>query len=199
MKKVLSTGEVAKLCNVSHSTAFRWINSGKLKAYGTPGGQFKVKPEDLFYFMKSHKMIIPKELRKSMEQRILIADDEMEIRDLIKRLLKTKFPVCKIETAADGIETLIKIGKFSPHLLILDLKMPRLDGYEVCKRLNSLDGNTYMRIILVSGYADRNQEKIRELTDTGNIVFLAKPIDTERLLEEVKRTFDEEPISRKVF
>ena len=59
---VFSALEVANICGVVNQTAINWINTGHLKAFKTPGGQYRVYPADLISFMRDRKMKIPKEL-----------------------------------------------------------------------------------------------------------------------------------------
>ncbi|MBI5903314.1 MAG: response regulator, partial [Deltaproteobacteria bacterium] len=66
----------------------------------------------------------------------------------------------EIETAADGYEALIKVGDFKPELLILDIMMPRIDGFEVCRRLKGDESTSDIKILAVTAYGKEDMEKI---------------------------------------
>ena len=65
-----SAMEAARFCGVVNQTAINWIKAGHLKAFKTPGGQFRVYPEDLAAFMESRRMQIPPELLRDLSESI---------------------------------------------------------------------------------------------------------------------------------
>lgn len=62
--QLFTTGQVAKFCDVSIVTVWRWIQDEKLKAETTPGGHHRVRRKDLLNLLASHEMVVPKELKK---------------------------------------------------------------------------------------------------------------------------------------
>ena len=133
---LLKTGEVARYCHTSIMQVHRWINNGELKAFQTPRGHNRIAIEEFKNFLERHNIPVSDEIeRKVKKRRILIADDDEVLADLIKNALEERFKNIEIETAHDGYEALIKTGKFSPDLLIIDIKMPKIDGLDVCRRL----------------------------------------------------------------
>jgi CheY-like chemotaxis protein len=91
----------------------------------------------------------------------------------------------KVEAAHDGYEGLIKIGTFEPHVLVLDLRMPGLDGFHLCRKVKSDPVTFNTRILAMTAYPERSaRERILEAGAEG---FLEKPFKLEELQVEVAR------------
>src|SRR5512136_773967 len=102
--KIFSALEVADICGVVNQTAINWIRNGFLKAFTTPGGQYRVYLEDLVEFLRSRGMRVPPELADSADeepswQRILIVDDDETINTLLKKFLARKLPDTEVRQA----------------------------------------------------------------------------------------------------
>ncbi len=107
--RIFSALEVADICGVVNQTAINWIKNGFLKAFMTPGGQYRVYAEDLLTFLTSRGMRIPEDLLENGEsaadwRRILIVDDDENINTLLKRFLARRLPAFTIMQAFDGFE-----------------------------------------------------------------------------------------------
>ncbi len=142
MKQKFKTSEVAKFFYVRSATVVNWINGGKLPAYETIGGHYRILQEDLLSFMKKKEIPIPDELKTPEElrfskYRILIVDDEKSVVESVKLVLENMGVDIEIETAFNGIEAGIKLIQFSPHLVVLDAIMPGADGDIVCKEIKN--------------------------------------------------------------
>ena len=89
----------------------------------------------------------------------------------------------EVESASDGFEAGIKIIKFQPHIVILDLYMPKMDGFEVCRQLKKDRDTATIKIIAISGDEDpRNREKI---LNCGADCFFSKPADINVIISEI--------------
>jgi CheY-like chemotaxis protein len=127
-------------------------------------------------------MRIPRQAENAQEspregtQRVLVADDDPEIRELLSRFLGNLG--CEVETAADGEETLEAVRRARPDVLLLDLRMPRLDGLEVLARIRS-ESLEVGPIWAISGYcSDQEAEQAMQLGATD---FINKPLDLQYL------------------
>ena len=110
--------------------------------------------------------------------RILVVEDNLVMQEVITSAL-AKAGFCKIETAIDGIEALAKTQSFEPDLVLLDLKMPNLDGFGYCERVRN--DHTLLRMpIIVQTTLDDRASRLRALS-CGADDFLNKPIDVEEL------------------
>jgi len=181
--KLLTTGDVARYCQVSPVTVFRWIKNGKLKAYTTPGGHHRVRQSDFRDFLFSSGMPVDEEFFSGRTRKhILIVDDESDVIEIISRALE-KGPY-ELETAIDGFEAGLKLSDFKPDLLILDLMMPRVNGFEVCELVRSNSTYRHMKILIVTGYA--SEENIARALKAGADDYLAKPLNIHELQQKVK-------------
>src|ERR1700691_3737542 len=103
-KSPLTTGQIAKHCHVTHRGVLKWVESGKLKAYRTPGNHSRVSIEDFISFLKEYNMPIPAEFGPvSLLKKILIVDDDHGIVHSLRRMLMIENKY-SIEEAYDGFE-----------------------------------------------------------------------------------------------
>lgn len=115
-------------------------------------------------------------------KRILLAEDEVALRDFISRNLRARgFEVLE---ASNGLEAMALWGQEDPHLLILDIMMPRMDGLEVCRRVR--EHSTVPIIVLTA--LDAESDKVTAL-DLGADDYLTKPFGVEELLARVRAVF----------
>lgn len=119
---------------------------------------------------------------ETKNQRILIVDDEETNLKLIIAMLKRYGYI--FETAADGAEALVKTKSYKPDLILLDIIMPEMDGYETCKRLKENPETRHIPVVMVTVLADR-EAKIKGL-EAGANDFLTKPVDTSELTIRTK-------------
>jgi two-component system cell cycle response regulator len=116
------------------------------------------------------------------EERILVVDDNPDNLEIISvRLSSRGF---HIETATNGQEALERVRQAPPHLILLDVMMPLLDGYEVSRQIKNDEGLPYIPIILVTA-RDSTQDKVEGL-DAGADDYLTKPINFPELEARVR-------------
>lgn len=112
--------------------------------------------------------------------RILVVDDEPNIVDVISMALR--FHEFEVASAADGNEALDQVAAFRPDLIVLDVMMPGLDGFEVAKRL--AERRTQVPIVFLTA-RDTTEDKIRGLTIGGDD-YMTKPFSIEELLARIR-------------
>lgn len=186
---VLTVNQASEYCRVTPQTIVNWINAGKLKAYKTAGGHRRVKKSDLDSFLKDHDMPAfglaskPKQ-EDNLRKRILVVDDDEVIVETITTSLKEDKHNYEVISARDGFEAGIQVSHFKPDLLILDIMMPDIDGYEVCRRIKSSELTKKTKVIVLSGYLDdENYQKMREY---GADSCFSKPLPLEDLKKEIE-------------
>ena len=182
-KKYLSTGDIAGYCEVNVTTVKRWIREGHLKGFQTPMGHFKIIRSDFISFLKENHMPVDESILGTVELKVLIIDDDPGMVKTIVLTLESLDHNLKIDTATDGYEGLMKIGNAVPNLLIIDLNMPKIDGYEVIKRVKNTEEYKSSEIMVVSSTLDDDDEK--RLIDLGVSKYLKKPFKLSELKEEV--------------
>ena len=116
-----------------------------------------------------------------MSGKILVVDDEPATLKLIESLLNSKG--FEVDSAKDGLDALVKIQKSEPDLVILDVEMPEINGYDVCYQLRFNAQYEKIPIILLT---KRNQEIDDKIGERVNICYVPKPIDTELLFERIE-------------
>ena len=184
-QRPLTTGQIAQYCHVSHRAVLKWVASGKLKAYRTPGKHSRVSIEDFVAFLNQYKMPVPAELIHTVILRkILIVDDDRGIVSSLHRALTLENKYL-IEIAYDGFEAGKKFVVFKPQLIILDIHMPGLDGYQVCANIRCDPGNKSVKILAISGVSE--PQEIKKIMDLGADDYLSKPFSNKVLKEKVSR------------
>ena len=115
------------------------------------------------------------------ENKILIADDNQANVELLEAYLSNID--CEIAFAVDGQDTLDKVASFGPDLILLDVMMPKLSGFEVCKQLKANEGTKNIIILMVTALNELGD--IQRAVDAGTDDFLSKPVNKVELLKRV--------------
>ncbi len=185
----LTTGEIAKYCHVTHRGVLKWVASGKLKAYRTPGKHSRVQIEDFLAFLKEYDMPVPKEIQERLQEvkRVLIVDDDRGIVQAISRTLMVSNKY-QVDVAYDGFEAGQKFSQFKPDLVILDIRMPGLDGYHVCASIRKEAKNKFVQILAVSG--ENDQHEVKRMMDLGANGWLHKPFSNVQLQSKVQEMLE---------
>ncbi len=183
MTAAFTTGQVANYCHVTYWTVIKWIKSGKLKAYKLPGDHNRIRKEDFIEFLRNYELPVPPELIEDNQKRLLIVDDDTAIVELLKELLGD-IENLDIETAFSGYEAGLRIGTFNPHIIILDLWMPGINGFEVCKHLKYNPETSNIKILAITGYP--SEQSMEKISNIGADIFLEKPLDTKHLRDVVE-------------
>lgn len=114
--------------------------------------------------------------------RILIADDNAANRELLEALL-AKID-CDTQVAVDGQDTIAKVKSFHPDLILLDVMMPKLNGFEVCRALKSNPETARIMILMVTALSELGD--IERAVEAGTDDFLSKPVNSLELQRRVK-------------
>ncbi len=178
--KIYSALEVANMCGVVNQTAINWIRSGHLKAFTTPGGQYRVYAEDLVRFLESRGMRAPDGLtqrdpRGADWNSVLIIDDDRDFNQALKDFFSLRFPAFGVLQAWDGFDAGRLFLEKRPGFIILDVNLPGIDGYALCRKIKAEASSGAPFILAISG---ENEETVRDrIIAEGADGFFAKPID----------------------
>ena len=183
MNDIYTVFKAGQYCNVSPKTIINWIEAGHIKAYKTVGGHRRINKDDLEAFMKKQGIPIPEDVRDEGPKRVLVVDDDPIIVETIVQALEEDENDYEVISAADGFEAGIQVNHFKPHLMILDIMMPDIKGYEVCKKIKTDDETKDIKIIVLSAYLD--EEKFCQMKENGADVCFSKPLPLPRLKTEV--------------
>jgi two-component system OmpR family response regulator len=188
-QRVFSALEVAKICGVVNQTVINWIRAGHLKASVTPGGQFRIYPEDLKGFLDSKGMRVPEELQSLVlagTATILVVEDDKFFNDLLRAQLQRAFPDAKLWSAYDGFEAGSLLGVHKPRVVVLDLNLPGVEGIELCRRIKQGPGFDNPLVIGVTASPDPDLES--QLRELGADAFFRKPVDSALIVDVIRNT-----------
>jgi len=184
--RIFSALEVANICGVVNQTAINWIKNGYLKAFTTPGGQYRVYSEDLVEFLSSRGMRMPQELQRILEEQtsidtVMVVDDDRDLNNLITQYIEREYPNYSVFQAFDGFEAGRLISEHKPGIVILDIDLPGVNGHKLCKAIKEDTALNNPIIISISGLDD--PEQAAQMLRNGADAFIAKPLELEKLTD----------------
>ena len=184
--RIFSALEVANICGVVNQTAINWIKNNYLKAFMTPGGQYRVYSDDLYRFLQSRGMRIPDELKQIHDQEeryntVLIVEDDTDLNNILKEFFSTRDAGYIVHQAFDGFEAGRLLTDTKPGIVVLDINLPGIDGYKLCSKMKNDNSLGNPVIIAISGLNDPNVED--KIIGEGADAFLAKPFEPSQLFE----------------
>ncbi|MDC9719436.1 MAG: response regulator [Gammaproteobacteria bacterium] len=180
----LTTRQAATLLNVSVRTIQLWVEKGALQAWKTAGGHRRISVESIQQVL-DEKLEKQTPIRRSNTKgpvTALIVDEDKDTLLLYKMLVNNWFPSLQVETAENGIDALVKIGEYKPSVLITDLQMPELGGFDIIKRLHNDAQYDHLTPIVVTGMSDAD---IATSNLPSSVPVLHKPIPVDKLKELV--------------
>src|SRR5258708_19094466 len=183
--KLFTTFETAKLLGVDMGTIIDWCQQEKLAAFKTPGGHRRINPQDLLNFLRQYKMPIPPSLSQLSSLKCLVVDDEPEVRRVVAHAIKSLDPDADVDQAGDGFEAGAKALDSFPNLVVLDIGLPGMNGFNVCKRLRADPRFKNTKILAITG---RDTPDIKKrILDAGADDYFPKPFDPKELKERLSR------------
>jgi len=183
-KNVLTTGDVARICNVAPRTVSKWFDSGQLKGYRIPGSKDRRIPvSELARFMKVHNM--PAMTLPVGKIRVLIVDSDADAASTLANTLQTKADY-EVQTVQNNFETGVIAQKFAPHVLLISLLAEGIDTTEVCKSIRSNEDLQTIKVIALA----------KQLSDSESAALLQKgfdgcisnPADVTKVVEKIEET-----------
>jgi excisionase family DNA binding protein len=178
-KDVLTTGQVAKICNVAPRTVSKWFDSGQLRGYRIPGSKDRRIPlSQLVRFMRAHGM--PLNGLDGGTTRILLVDDKDEIVDALADSLE-KNGRYEVKTASCAFDAGIIAEQFRPHIIFIDIMLEDIDVKRICTviRENSDLQNTRIVAVTSSLTEGEGQAILQQGFDSN----LQRPFDLKRMIQ----------------
>lgn len=180
-----TTRQISHICHVTVPTVAHWVDNGDLKAFKTLGGHRRVLLTNLIIFLEKFDFPVPKELLTAKEERILIIDDDPKILKSLSNIIKKSNKNYKIFTASNGFEAGQSISRIKPDLVILDLMLPGIDGFEVCKLIRQYEKK--IKIIAITGFDTK--ENRSKIIAAGANFYYKKPLNNQKLLKTINNIF----------
>jgi len=164
-KNVLTTGDVAKICNVAPRTVSKWFDNGQLKGYRIPGSKDRRIPlSELIRFMKAHD--IPLTALAGGKIRVLIVDSNVDESLAVANTLNEKGNY-EAETVSNNFDSGIVAQKFTPHVMLISMLSEDIDAMSICKSIRSSEELQTMKIIAIAN----------QLGDSEGVALLNKGFD----------------------
>jgi excisionase family DNA binding protein len=175
----LTLGQAAKYLGVAQSTIRKWSDLGRVPAFYTPGGHRRYRRGDLDAFLESSG---PGGAQQTGPI-VLIVDDDEHMREYVKANLELEgYAVREAGSAEEGLKVL---EEEPPALILLDVMMPQVDGWEMLRRVQERHGVGTIPVIMFSGKVD--EESAANAQARGAKGFIGKPFDPRQLIESTKQ------------
>ena len=182
-KNVLTTGDVAKICNVAPRTVSKWFDSGQLKGYRIPGSKDRRIPvNELIRFMKQNNMPLP--AMPVGRMRVVIVDNNGETPTLAE-MLKEKTDY-EIRVVRNNFETGTTVQKFLPHILLVNLLSKDIDAGEICRNIRADDDLQNIKIIALANHLSGGEASA--LLQKGFDGFVSRPNDVLEIIRKIEET-----------
>jgi excisionase family DNA binding protein len=181
-KDVLTTGEVAKICNVAPRTVSKWFDSGALKGYRIPGSKDRRIPmSQLIKFMKAHG--IPLDGVMSGRTRVLVVDDEAEIGQVLTKVLSEQANY-EVRFTTTSFAAGVECERFKPHVILLDAHLQDQDARPIAQMLRGQDEFQLTRVVAMSGKL--TDQQLLALKGNGFDGCLKKPFQVRQVIEAIE-------------
>jgi excisionase family DNA binding protein len=175
----LTLGQAAKYLGVAQSTIRKWSDQGRLPAFYTPGGHRRYRRRDLDAFVSGSGSSPGSRMRGT--PLVLIVDDDPRIREFVRVNLEMDGYV--VREAANAEEGLAALEEEPPDLILLDVMMPGVDGWEMLRRMQERHGMGSIPVVMFSGQAESSDE---DAVARGAQGFLGKPFNPQDLIARTK-------------
>jgi excisionase family DNA binding protein len=172
----LTLGQAAKYLGVAQSTVRKWSDGGRLAAFYTPGGHRRFRRSDLDQFLGSAR-------RSSGRQVVLVVDDDDRLREYLR--VNLEMEGYEVREAGSAEEGLAVLDEEPPDLILLDVMMPGVDGWQMLSRVRERHGLESIPVVMFSGKVDREQAAAAE--KAGAQAFIGKPFDPQQLIASTKQ------------
>jgi len=179
----LTLGQAAKYIGVAQSTMRKWSDVGRVSAFYTPGGHRRYRRSDLDKFLDRSASPPGGVTWTAAGPVVLIVDDDERLREYVRVNLEAEGYV--VREAAGAAEGLAALGEQSPDLILLDVMMPQVDGWEMLQQIHEHTGVGAIPVVMFSGKAD--ERSAAEAESRGAQGFIGKPFDPSSLIEQTKQ------------
>jgi excisionase family DNA binding protein len=174
----LTLGQAAKYLGVAQSTIRKWSDQGRLPAFYTPGGHRRYRRRDLDAFVSGSANASPRARGTPL---VLIVDDDPRIREFVRVNLEMDGYV--VREAGSAEEGLAALEEQPPDLILLDVMMPGVDGWEMLRRMQERHGMGSIPVIMFSGQVESSDDDAQARGAQG---FLGKPFNPQDLIARTK-------------
>ncbi len=181
-KNVLTTGEVAKICNVAPRTVSKWFDSGRLKGYRIPGSKDRRIPiNELARFMKAHN--IPATALPVGRLRVLVVDSSVSAASKLADNLQKKAEY-DVRTVGTNFETGLTAQRFAPHVILISLSAEEINADDICKAIRADEDLQTVKIIAMG--EKLNESEAAALLQKGYDGYVSDPSNINEVIGKVE-------------
>lgn len=175
-KDVLTTGQVAQICNVAPRTVSKWFDSGQLKGYRIPGSKDRRIPlNELLNFMRAHE--IPTNNICNENLRVLLIDSNREYAHQLARSLQNRGGM-NVTCASNIFEAGLLAVKFSPSIIVLNLMSDGIDARQICSYIHQTEELQNCTLIGLAGGLSKNEAEHLHVYGFDDIVLNTCEVDS---------------------
>lgn len=174
----LTLGQAARFLGVAQSTIRKWSDQGRVPAFYTPGGHRRYRRSDLETFLDRSGPAG----RAKAGPLILLVDDDEKVRELVR--VNLEFEGYLVREAGSAAEGMSAIEDHKPDLILLDVMMPQVDGWEMLRRVQEQYGAGAIPVVMFSGKVD--EQAVAQAASSGAQGFVGKPFDLQQLIDQTK-------------
>lgn len=175
----LTLGQAARFLGVAQSTIRKWSDQGRVLAFYTPGGHRRYRRSDLEAFVERSG---PGGTAKAGPL-VLLVDDDEKVRELVR--VNLEFEGYTVREAGSADEGLAAIEEAKPDVILLDVMMPHVDGWEMLRRVQERYGAGVIPVVMFSGKVDEQAQALA--ASNGAQAFVGKPFDLHHLIQQTKQ------------
>jgi excisionase family DNA binding protein len=176
--ELFTASDVARFCQVDLKTIHNWADKGEIRHFRTPGRHLRFRRLDVLDFLRKYGYPIPEVLRQG-KPKVVVVDEDPAVLAALRKVLSKRFD---LTTFQDPFDALVAVGTLQPDAMILDLKMPGLDGLRCLERLRALETTAHIRCIV---YSEADEMK-KSATEAGAYDFIKKG-ETSELRDSLER------------
>ena len=193
-----STVDVARRLGVSLQTVQRWVDSGRLKAWKTPGGHRRIDGRSAELLFEQHEQTmgasaaapdaavgLAARAAAPRPLRVVIVDDDPLDRELIAMLVQVALPGAQLQVAGNGFQGLVMIARHAPDIVVTDVHMPHMDGFELIRNVLA-DAATRPRLLVAV-----SAKSPKELAEYGQlpteVTLIHKPFEREAFVAALRQ------------
>ena len=181
-KNILTTGEVARICNVAPRTVSKWFDSGQLKGYRIPGSKDRRIPvNELIRFMKMHNM--PAITLPVDKIRVLVVDSDDDAAETLTESLRAGTDY-DVQTVANNFETGVIAQKFAPHVLLINLLAEDIAVMDICKSIRANEDLQTIKIIALANQLSESESAA--LLQKGFDSYMADSANTAEVIRKIE-------------
>ncbi len=181
-RNVLTTGDVARICNVAPRTVSKWFDSGQLRGYRIPGSKDRRIPvNELIRFMKANNM--PTDILPVGKIRVLVLDGDNGSKSPVVDALTAR-GTYEIQAVANGFDAGAAVQKFAPHVILINLLATDIDAHGICRSIRGSEEHGTIKMIALANHL--SPQEAAALMQKGFDGYVSNPADVIEVVKKIE-------------